>query len=210
MKQKVRSKEEWKKLVNEYRASGKSLRVWCSENGINEKTMSNYTPLYPRLDKPRNAQRSDNEWIELIKKQRASGKSRENWCRENNINHKSMGSAETRYAGQLEEIMRRQDSCNGDGDIIVEIDKSHEIENALNMDSPRWVEVNVKDELPMQQRAVGGGEKEISKITIRCGKLEIEADANYPPTHLESLIVTIVRLTPDQSSTQLGKLVAEC
>jgi len=172
--------------------------------------MSNHTPLYPRTENPRNAQRSDSEWMALIQEQRISGKSRENWCRENNINHKSMGSAEKRYASRLEDIMVRQDSYGRDGDNTGVIDETHKIEGVQKNDSQGWVEVGIKSELPMPQMAEASVGKEASRIIIRCGKLEIEADENYPPTHLEILIAMVIRLTPNSSSVQLGKLVTAC
>ena len=42
-----RTKEEWLKLVEEYRKSGQVLAQWCEEHGINRKTMSGYTHMKP-------------------------------------------------------------------------------------------------------------------------------------------------------------------
>jgi len=184
MKQKTRSKEEWKRLVGEYRESGKSLREWCSERGINQKTMSNHTPLYPRANNPQNVHRSEGEWLALIQEQRTSGKSRERWCNENNINHKSMGSAEKRYASQLENISI--------GHEILESDtRNREITNEpfVKSETPGWIEIGVDAKQHNPQVVV---QEKKSKIRIRCGKLEIEADADYPLSHLENLIEKLV------------------
>ena len=229
MKQKTRSKEEWKRLVCEYRESGKSLREWCGERGINPSTMSNHTPLYPSAKKPQNVHRSEGEWIALIQEQRNSGKSRERWCDENNINHKSMGSAVKRYANRIEDINNRNEMLENKtrnkkipGEASVKIDTPGCKTGQLveSMTNPSWVEIGIETEMnpeeagrleapvllrtealfpacktserPKHQAEV---EEKKSKIRIRCGKLEIEADDDYPSSHLENLI---------------GKLVAVC
>jgi hypothetical protein len=95
---KQRTKTDWEKLVREYRSSGKSLRVWCDENGINYKTMCGYTHLVPA----HNEKRTEKEWIDLISKKQASGMTREGWCRENGVNPNSMLSAEKRLKAKLD------------------------------------------------------------------------------------------------------------
>ena len=89
---KQRTKTDWEKLVREYRGSGKPLRVWCDENGINYKTMCGHTHLVPA----HNEKRTEKEWTDLISKKQASGMTREGWCRENGVNPNSMLSAEKR------------------------------------------------------------------------------------------------------------------
>jgi len=224
MKQKTRSKEEWKRLVGEYRESGKSLREWCSERGINQSTMSNHTPLYPHTKKPQNVHRSEGEWIALIQEQRNSGKSRERWCDENNINHKSMGSAVKRYASRLENINNRQEICESKplnnkeifGEPFLKSDnpncraeqfceQTKGVRNAEQTAKPSWIEIGIDEEMnreeverleepvliskiPDRHKPQAEAHEKKSKIRIRCGKLEIEADDGYPSSHLENLI----------------------
>ena len=224
MKEKTRSKEEWKRLVGEYRESGKSLQEWCSERGINRSTMSNHTPLYPQAKNPQNVHRSEGEWIALIHEQRNSGKSRERWCDENNINHKSMGSAVKRYASRLENInngheIRESKPRNEEeisGEPSVKSDKpccigeqfyeyTEGVRNAKQTTKPSWIEIGIETEVNPEEagqleelvlrsktsehhKPQGEVEEKKSKIRIRCGKLEIEADDGYPSSHLENLI----------------------
>jgi len=223
MKQKTRSKEEWKKLVGEYRESGKSLREWCSERGINQSTMSNHTPLYPRASNPQNVHRSEGEWIALIHEQRTSGKSRERWCYENNINHKSMGSAVKRYASRLENIDNSQEIIESKPQEISNetsndntchraeqfCEHTEDVRNTGQTTSPSWIEIGLEAERDKPQAKVETREKK-SKIIIRCSKLEIEADSDYPSSHLENLIGLVIRLTADCSPMQPKKLVMAC
>ena len=218
MKQKTRSKEEWRKLVGEYRESGKSLREWCSERGINQSTMSNHTPLYPQAKNPQNIHRSEGEWIALIQEQSNSGKSRERWCDENNINHKSMGSAVKRYASRLENINnghemheskpRNEEEIFGEPSIKSGkpgcmgeqfCERTEGVRNAEQTTKPSWIEIGIETEMNPEESVLRSKtseyykpqvevEEKKSKIRIRCGKLEIEADDDYPSSHLENLI----------------------
>lgn len=208
---KQRKKADWEQLVREYRNSGKSLRVWCDENGINHKTMCGYTHLVPA----HNAKRSEKEWIDLINEKQASGMSREGWCRENEINPNSMLSAEKRLKTKL----------NSDSDMKESIDESRQMNTDITpciiSAESKWIEVNIDEspesELPAKRRHLPttaipatsshgdilikeeNKSKETvlsySKIVIRCGKLVIEADAGYPSECLENFI---------------GKLAAVC
>lgn len=185
-----RTKEEWEKLVREYRDSGKSLKVWCDENGVNHHTMSSYTTLIPRF----HAQRSNQEWMSLILEQKASGISREQWCRENDVKSSAMHSAEKRLREKLGAANMREQKKIG------ESDKPDSTQNAMHQkENAEWIEIGIAGEIkPDPVLMVDVAEPEantISKIKIRCGKLEIEADADYPSGHLENLI---------------GKLAAVC
>lgn len=95
---KQRTRADWEKLVREYRSSGKPLKVWCDENGINYKTMCGHTHLVPA----HNAKRTEKEWLDLISQKQASGMSREGWCRENGVNPNSMLSAEKRLREKMD------------------------------------------------------------------------------------------------------------
>jgi len=97
MRQKTRTKAEWEELIKECRSSGKSMREWCAEKGINYKTMCGNTYLVPS----RTVNRSDYEWIELMKRQQSSGMSQAGWCRDNKINSSAMTSATERIKLKL-------------------------------------------------------------------------------------------------------------
>jgi len=155
---KQRTKADWEKLVREYRGSGKSLRVWCDENGINYKTMCGHTHLVPA----HNAKRTEKEWIDLISKKRESGMSREGWCRENGVNPNSMLSAEKRLnakqhldntASAKQPSMRTQEKepaedssqINTDAETYPDYDNSKGNEHSPGCEvfSPAaWIEIN--------------------------------------------------------------------
>jgi len=208
---KQRTKADWEKLVKEYRSSGKSLKVWCDENEVNYKTMCGHTHLVPA----HNEKRTDKEWIDLINKKQTSGMSREGWCRENGVNPNSMLSAEKRLRAKidLDNVLLGQASIPSQKKVFTEDSKQMNTDIALCTDygPPKWIEVGIEESsdstlsheskrLPNNHSvdslsdriAEEGAPKESkqldSKITIRCGKLIVEADANYPFAHLENLI----------------------
>ena len=124
-----RTKEEWLKLVEEYRKSGQVLSRWCEEHGINHKTMSGYTHMKPALS----TKRSEQEWIMLIAKQKASEMSREGWCRENNINPNSMLSAEKRLNA------KRAADIETESRVLA---NKKQASNELDKGKLKWIEVN--------------------------------------------------------------------
>ncbi|MCL2412405.1 MAG: hypothetical protein FWC97_12275, partial [Treponema sp.] len=192
----------------------------------------------------------------LIQEQRNSGKSRERWCDENNINHKSMGSAVKRYANRLENINNRQEICESKplnnkeifGEPFLKSDnpncraeqfceQTKGVRNAEQTTKPSWIEIGIESEMNQEKayrleepdsrertqrvcemisktsehhKPQAEIEEKKSKIKIRFGKLEIEADDGYPSSHLENLIGLVIRLTADCSPLQSGKLVAVC
>jgi len=214
---KQRTKSEWENLVREYRSSGKSLRAWCDENGINYKTMCGHTHLVPA----QNEKRTEKEWIDLISKKQASGMTREGWCRENGVNPNSMLSAEKRINAKLDlgnTASAKQSPAIAQGEEAIEESKQINTSAPPHTDyaAPKWIEIGIseppKPTLSLESsdfsniRPSDSFDGEIikdvkksellgSKIMIHCGKLTIEADADYPSEHLENLI---------------GKLAAVC
>lgn len=136
---KQRTKSDWEKLVREYRSSGKSLRVWCDENGVNYKTMCGHTHLVPA----HNEKRTEKEWIGLISKKQASGMTREGWCRENGVNPNSMLSAEKRINAKLDSgntASSKQSPAIAQGEEAIEESKQINTSTPPHTDyaNPKW------------------------------------------------------------------------
>lgn len=197
-----RTKEEWAELVIAYRKSGKPLKEWCKENNINYKTMSGNTHLIPS----QNATRSDKEWCELIKEQKASGMSRSRWCKEKGIVQTTMITAEKRLSMRMEAVCKKEEVKVETDFPEVEVNELHAEDSSLQKEMAQWIEVGVNEMLEenVSQMIIAKEEekgdhlfREIdrsSKIIIRSGSIEIEADAGYPFVHLEQLIGKLVKL----------------
>jgi len=165
---KQRTKAEWEELVREYRSSGKSLRGWCDEKGVNYKTMCGNTHLVPT----NNAKRSEKEWIDLIREQRASGMGREGWCRERSVNPNSMYSAEKRLKEKLSPnsvaATSKHLSVNAIASVPTNTQKEEPIEESnqvstgttlrTTLNKPHWIEVGIDEplesELPSKPRGL--------------------------------------------------------
>jgi hypothetical protein len=60
-REKPRSSEEWRSLIAEFDNSGMTRIAWCTERGINDKTMCNWT----RKLKAEAKLSSANTWVEV-------------------------------------------------------------------------------------------------------------------------------------------------
>ena len=159
-----RTKDEWTALVAEYRNSGKTMKSFCEEHGVNYKTFGNYA--HRRSLKERTTSgtqsRSPEEWLTLIAEQKASGKSRAAWCRERDIRSDAMTKAEKRLMAN-----------------------SMEPAPALE-----WLELNSQTNT---DASPAGNEDASYAVKIRTADLEIEAPANYPVEKLAILIRGLVK-----------------
>ena len=160
-----------------------------------------------------NNKRSEQEWIGLIAKQKASGMSRESWCRENNINPNSMLSAQKRL-----DAKRIADMNVDVNDRMPSNNKQEPRES--EKDKLKWIEVNTTSSsestagfnaasLVQNRNAVLGatpllegtnnsyamssGKLPRPVVLIRSNGIEIEADAEYPIEHLTTLIGGLMR-----------------
>ena len=160
-----RTKDEWIELVAEYRESGKTMKLFCEERGVNYKTFSSCAHRMSLKGKTSNGTgpRSPQEWLVLIAEQKASGKSRAAWCREHDVRPDAMTKAEKRLS-------------------------ANSMEPAS---APEWLELSPQvstDAYP----AVGDEDASYS-VKIRTADLEIEAPANYPVEKLATLIRGLVK-----------------
>ena len=105
-----RTKEEWLELIERQRASGLTIETWCKKNGINYSGMSDAGSRLRKLGmlKPL-PKRTNADWLELVKLQRASGLTVEAWCEDQGINLHTMADrmSRLRKKGMLEPSPRR-------------------------------------------------------------------------------------------------------
>jgi len=165
-----RTKAEWAALVAEYRQSGKTMKSFCGERGINVKTFGNHAHKRQIMEglpkgpyRKETGGRSSEEWLALITEQKASGKKRSAWCREHGIRPDAMTKAERRLKADSRQFTPKP---------------------------AEWLELSPQSDTETQPME---NENANSAVKIRMGDIEIEISASYPTEKLATLMRALVK-----------------
>jgi lambda repressor-like predicted transcriptional regulator len=179
-----RTKEEWTKIVEEFKDSGQTMTAFCAEHGINMKTLGNHVYRDRAGVEEPVKKRSLKEWGALIEAQRDSGMTMADWCRQHGITPDTMRTAAKRIKASAESIDKtRWVELNDEGK-----QKIHSLEKKEDILKPR--RPCTHDKPISSDRLDGAG---CGSIKIRAGELEIEVDASYPIEKLSILIERLAR-----------------
>lgn len=231
MRRRTRTKAEWEELVREYRESGVSLKEWCSEKGINYKTMCGNTYLVPQ----RSSKRGDQEWVELIKKQQMSGMSQSGWCKQHKINPSTMASAIERLKIKFgDDFLNKSLSIktvnstptveNDNAKIAVSypdvlVDTVIDAENNIPSNGLKWVKVDVDDSLELKNQqevqTISNRNEAIKKQqTLSVDEIPMGKETHTHPQIIikcGKLIIEADATYPSEHlETLIGRLIAAC
>jgi hypothetical protein len=78
-------------LIKQRQASSQQAEAWCEQNGVNVHTMADAAHRLRKLGLLEPPQkRTNEEWLEMVSAQRASGLTVEEWCAQNGVNLHTM------------------------------------------------------------------------------------------------------------------------
>jgi len=178
MKNPTRTNEEWLALVKRQQSSGLPAKTWCEMNDVNLYTMTDAAYRLRKLGLLKPQQNHTNErWLELVSRQRASGLTLEVWCKENNVKLPTMADRITRLrkAGLITEPKPNKGGKPRKGERRTTTD----LTKCEQLQPTQWVEAVL-----MPATAT-----ETKDICVKIGKFEILV----PPTFDDSAFVRVCK-----------------